>query len=136
MINFAKWFVLGIVVVMGASCASAPMAKIGHWEGNANNVKANFDVTSDSKIKNMELTWKQGTVSCKIKIEEVSIAADGKFAFSENAANSGTGETLEDAVKIIGEFSNSTKMTGKLSLKVCEGYIKWTPLSRHNLGQS
>lgn len=55
-------------------------------------------------------------------MNEIPVKADGTFTLTQPATNSGTGETIEDAVRIDGAFNSANKMTGTLTLKVCEDY--------------
>ena len=115
---------LMFLTILSSGCAptSTPVPKAGHWEGEADDVNSSFTVTTDGNIQSLEMIWKQGSVSCKVTVNEILVKADGTFTLTQSATNSGTGEIIEDALRIDGTFNSTTGMTGTLTLKVCEDY--------------
>src|SRR5215208_1324606 len=79
------------VIATQTAVASAP--KPGHWEGSKPPVT--FDVTSDGRIKNFEMTIPFALDKCIITIDGVPIESDGTFVISEMApTNSGGSEEV------------------------------------------
>jgi len=112
-----------LVMLFLVGCGAPATPKAGHWEGEVDDIKSSFTVTTDGNIQNLEMIWKQGSVSCKVAVNEIPVKADGTFTLIQPATSSGTGETIDDAMRIDGAFNSTTSMTGTLTLKVCEDYV-------------